>query len=77
MNAQSPEYTAWVEACDAEREAWRKVQGSLPGSLSYQPAAWLEWQECLHRANEALQACLHSPCRRFPKRSGGRHSVRP
>lgn len=69
MNAHSTEYLLWQAACHAEREAWQAVQGSLPGSAQYDPAAWGRWVDALHKANVALQACLQAPLRRPPKRN--------
>jgi hypothetical protein len=57
---RSAEYEEWQTACRAEREAWARVTGNLPGSPSHDSAAWTQWQEALQRSNHALNRYLES-----------------
>ena len=48
-------------AIAAERAAWEKVKGRLPGSPQYVEARWVTWQEAVQRCRAARQALDAAP----------------
>lgn len=55
MPSPQEELTA---AIAAERAAWEKVKGNLPGSPGFDPTLWHHWREAVSRCY-ALRAAMH------------------
>ena len=43
-------------AIAAERAAWARVQGRLPGTTDFDAALWQQWQHAVQRCRAARQA---------------------
>jgi hypothetical protein len=43
-------------AIAAERAAWSRVKGKLPGAPGFDPVLWKTWQEAVQRCRAARQA---------------------
>jgi hypothetical protein len=57
-HANATAHEEWMEALRAEREAYKRISGTFPGSPNYDPLAWKQWQDAVARADLATRRYL-------------------
>ena len=50
---------AYIRALEREQEAWRALDGLLPGMSGCSPALWADWMEAVARLNVEVARCTH------------------
>lgn len=62
-------FEAFNTAVAAERAAWEKVQGHLPGTETYDPVLWQAWREAVAASDAARKILVEHPRQSIDKQN--------